>query len=98
MEIRMEEVKIGGIVYPIEIVNDFTGETGDWGQTNFKKSKITIDSNLEKQRKNQILVHEIVHALFFEAGIKDDEDKVNRLGLVLHQMLADNDFSSLRKG
>ena len=41
----MDKVKIGGIVYPIEIVNDFQGETGDWGQTNFKKSKITIDAS-----------------------------------------------------
>ena len=94
----MDKVKIGGIVYPIEIVNDFTGETGDWGQTNFKKSKITIDSNLDKQRLNQTLVHEIIHGLFFEAGIEDDEDTVNRLGIVLHQVLTDNDFSFLRKG
>ena len=93
----MNKVKIGGIIYPIEIKEDFTGETGDWGQTNFKKSKISIDSNLDEQRKNQTLVHEIVHGLFMEAGIKDDEDTVNRLGIVLHQVLTDNDFSFLRK-
>ena len=29
----MDKVKIGGIIYPIEIKDDFTGETGDWGQT-----------------------------------------------------------------
>ena len=93
----MKEVKIGGIVYPIEIANDFTGETGDWGQTNFKKSKITIDSNLDKQRLNQTLVHEIAHCIFEEAGLEQEEDKVNRLGIVLHQVLTDNDFSFLRK-
>ena len=94
----MEEVKIGGIVYPIEIKEDFTGDTGDWGQTNFKKTTITLDSNMSKQRTEQTLVHEIVHGLFYEAGIEDDEDEVNRLGLVLHQVLTDNDFSFLRKG
>lgn len=93
----MDKVKIGGIVYQIEVVNDFTGETGDWGQTNFKKTKITLDSNLSEQRRNQTLVHEIVHGLFMEAGIEDDEDAVNRLGIVLHQVLTDNDFSFLRK-
>lgn len=93
----MKEVKIGGIVYPIEIKNDFTGDTGDWGQINYKKSKITIDSNLDKQRENQTLVHEIVHGLFMESGIKDNEDTVNRLGIVLYQVLTDNDFSFLRK-
>ena len=30
----MDDVKVGGIVYPIEIKEDFTGDTGDWGQTN----------------------------------------------------------------
>ena len=93
----MDKVKIGGIVYPIEIVNDFQGETGDWGQTNFKKSKITIDSNLDKQRLNQTLVQEIVHCIFEEAGLEQEEDKVNRLGIVLHQVLKDNDFSFLRQ-
>ena len=97
MEIGMDKVKIGGIVYPIEIVNDFTGETGDWGQTNFKKSKITIDSNLDKQRLNQTLVHEIVHCIFEEAGLEQEEDTINRLGIVFHQVLTDNDFSFLRK-
>ena len=93
----MDDVKVGGIVYPIEIKEDFTGETGDWGQTNFKKSKITIDSNLDKQRLNQTLVHEIVHCIFEEAGLEQEEDKINRLGIVLHQVLTDNDFSFLRK-
>ena len=93
----MNDVKVGGIVYPIEIKDDFTGDTGDWGQTNFKKSKITIDSNLDKQRLNQTLVHEIVHCIFEEAGLEQEEDKINRLGIVLHQVLTDNDFSFLIK-
>ncbi|MFI3632796.1 hypothetical protein [Streptococcus parauberis] len=92
----MDKVKIGGIIYPIEVVDDFTGNTGDWGEINFKKTRITLDSNLSEQRRSQTLVHEIVHGLFMEAGIKDDEDTVNRLGIVLHQVLKDNDFSFLR--
>ena len=93
----MNDVKVGGIVYPIEIKDDFTGDTGDWGQTNFKKTTITIDSNMSKQRLNQTLVHEIVHCIFEEAGLEQEEDKINRLGIVLHQVLTDNDFSFLRK-
>ena len=48
----MDKVKIGGIVYPIEIKE--------------------------------------------EAGLEQEEDKINRLGNVLHQVLTDNDFSFLR--
>lgn len=92
----MDKVKIGGIIYPIEIKDDLVGHTGNWGETNLKKTTIALDSNMSKQRTEQTLVHEIVHGLFMEAGIEDDEDKVNRLGIVLHQVLKDNDFSFLR--
>lgn len=46
----MDDVKVGGIVYPIEVKEDFTGDTGDWGQTNFKKTTITLDSNMSKKK------------------------------------------------
>lgn len=92
----MDKVKIGGIDYSIEIKNDLVGETGNWGETNLKKTTIALDSNMSKQRTDQTLVHEIVHGIFEEAGFEQDEDKVNRLGIVLYQVLQDNDFSFLR--
>lgn len=92
----MDKVKIGGIVYQIEVKNDLAGETGNWGETNLKKTTIVLDSNMSKQRTDQTLVHEIVHGIFEEAGFEQDEDKVNRLGIVLYQVLKDNDFSFLR--
>lgn len=92
----MDKVKIGGIDYSIEIKNDLVGETGNWGETNLKKTTIALDSNMSKQRTDQTLVHEIVHGIFEEAGFEQDEDKVNRLGIVLYQVLKDNDFSFLR--
>lgn len=91
----MDKVKIGGIVYPIEIKDDLVGHTGNWGETNLKKTTIALDSNMSKQRTEQTLIHEIVHCIFEEAGLEQDEDKVNRLGIVLHQVLTDNDFSFL---
>ncbi|VTS14108.1 phage protein [Streptococcus pseudoporcinus] len=92
----MNDVKIGGIVYQIEVKNDLAGEAGNWGETNLKKTTIALDSNMSKQRTDQTLVHEIVHGIFEEAGFEQDEDKVNRLGIVLYQVLKDNDFSFLR--
>lgn len=92
----MDKVKIGGIVYQIKIKNDLVGETGNWGETNLKKTTIALDSNMSKQRTDQTLVHEIVHGIFEEAGFEQNEDKVNRLGIVLYQVLKDNDFSFLR--
>lgn len=92
----MDKVKIGGIVYSVEIKEDLVGHTGNWGETNLKKTTIALDSNMSKQRTDQTLVHEIVHGIFEEAGFEQDEDKVNRLGIVLYQVLKDNDFSFLR--
>ena len=58
---------------------------------------IEINDKIHKTRQDQTLVHELTHAMFFEAGLEDEEDLVNRLGLILYQVLKDNDFSWLRR-
>ena len=55
------------------------------------KSTIEIDNGLSNERKEQTLVHEILHACFKDAGFEDqDEDVINRVGIVLYQVLKDN--------
>ena len=39
----------------------------------------------------------VAMSIFEEAGLEQEEDKINRLGIVFHQVLTDNDFSFLRK-
>jgi len=45
---------------------------------------------LSESRKEQTFVHELTHAIFYEAGVEEqDEDMINRVSLVLHQVLKD---------
>ena len=54
-----------------------------------------MDADLYKDRKEQVLVHEVLHGCFWEAGIEEqDEDVINRVSIVLHQILKENDFYS----
>lgn len=92
------KLKVGGITYDVKIVDDLDGSDGEWGCTKYKKAKIHLDSGMNVQVHNQTFVHELTHALLMESGFTDhEEDMANRIGLVLYQVLKDNDLSFLRK-
>lgn len=91
-------VKVGGVTYDVEIVDDLHGSDGEWGCIKYKRALIQLDSGLEQQIHNQTFVHEMTHAMLVEAGYSDhEEDMANRLGLVLYQVLKDNDLSFIRE-
>ncbi|MDG3136717.1 hypothetical protein [Streptococcus suis] len=95
----METVKIGGLTYAVTKKSDLQGTNGNWGQIQYKKLEISLDDSLPEQLEDQTLIHEIVHGILAEAGYTNHEqDQANRIGLVLYQVLTDNDFSWLWKG
>ena len=96
----LESVKVGGINYKVELV-DLTTQRDDeigWqlGYCHFHKDLIEINSMISEQRQRQTLVHEMMHAIYEEAGVEQDEGNVDALAKVLYQVLKDNDFSWLR--
>jgi Zn-dependent peptidase ImmA (M78 family) len=89
--------RVGGIDYSVEIVPKLYEKHSLYGQVTYKDAHIQIDDSLSKNRENEVLVHELLHAMLFEAGyMEQDEELVNRLASVLHQVLRDNDFSFVR--
>lgn len=47
--------------------------------------------DMSQERKEQVFVHEMLHACFFEAGYTEqDEDAINRVSAILYQVLKDN--------
>lgn len=97
----MDKVKIGGITYSIEKVEDYTGTEGRWGSISFKKAEIGLDDRLNIDVYNQTLIHEILHGIIKESCIdlEDEEEEmiVDKMSKVLFQVLSDNDFSFLNK-
>lgn len=88
------KVKIGAITYKVKEVKNMHEEFDHLGQILYTKGKIRVDKDLADDRKEQVLVHEILHGVFYEAGIEEqDEDMINRVSIILHQVLKDNDLS-----
>ena len=94
-----EKVIVSGVEYQVKevdlvVVGDSTSYIGS---CDYMSSEIQVIKGLTKTRKEQTLVHEILHACFHEAGFNEqDEDVVNRVGIVLYQVLKDNDLNFSR--
>lgn len=88
-----KKVKVGGIYYGVEMVEDLQGKDGCWGETEYKHPTIKLDDRLNKERLHQTFIHELVHAIFFESGAEQDEHSIDIVSKVLYQVLVDNDLS-----
>lgn len=87
------KIDVAGINYEIKIVDGLAEEHGLGGQILYEKGIIKIDSDMCQDKKEQILVHEMLHAVFNESGYdKQDEDMINRLSIVLYQVLKNNNL------
>lgn len=87
------KIRVGGIDYTVELVPKLAERHNLYGQVTFGDSHIRIDDSLSLTRTNETLIHELTHAIFFEAGYDDhEEEMVRRIASVLHQVLRDNDF------
>lgn len=90
-------VKVGGIDYKVVEVPyvEISGDKNYGGSCDYQKCEINLLESMTAERKSQVFVHELVHAILNEAGFDEhDEDLVNRTGIVLHQVLVDNAFMS----
>ena len=93
-------VKIGGTIYeiknnPYSFDDDKTTVMGDIDQV-AAKIKINLDHHIAKVRKQQSLIHEILHGMLFEAGYEEiDEQLIKRLSMVMYQVVKENDLADL---
>ncbi|WP_404358486.1 ImmA/IrrE family metallo-endopeptidase [Cytobacillus firmus] len=85
------KVKVGGIEYEIIQIEKMEEQFNHLGQILYTKGIIKVDKELAPDRKEQVFIHELLHACFYEAGFEEqDEDMVNRLGIVLYHVIKDN--------
>ncbi|THE09934.1 ImmA/IrrE family metallo-endopeptidase [Bacillus timonensis] len=85
------KVKIAGIEYSVTEKHGLEQKHGLLGHVLYSLSEIEIDDRLNQDRKEQVLVHELLHACFHEAGFEEqDEEMINRISIVLYQVLKEN--------
>jgi len=91
--------RIGSVDYvvkEVEGLHDSGQELLGW--VTYCVTLIRIDPNVSDSRKKNVLIHEILHAMLYEAGYDEqDEELVRRLGNVMTQVFIDNDFGFMRE-
>lgn len=90
------KLKIGGFEWTVEENEEVAG-TNDVFGLNFPKEQIIyLKPNLTKQLRSETLIHEVLHAIFWQTGLDtefDDEQEekiVSALAHGLYQVLRDN--------
>jgi hypothetical protein len=93
----MESVKIYGHLYTIRRDKDSELEdNAEQGMTNLRTKEIYLSSrkDMPESAIENILLHEIVHAMLYESGTEkidyDDEEVTKILANGLYQVLKDN--------
>ncbi|WP_370222012.1 ImmA/IrrE family metallo-endopeptidase [Cytobacillus sp.] len=85
------KVTVAGIDYAVIQVDEIDNNPLQMGQILYQKSLIQIKHGMSENKKEQTLVHELLHACFNESGFEEqDEDMINRVSIVLYQVLKDN--------
>lgn len=91
MELKIKKCKIGSSYYDVEYVDKLKGESGqDLSGRIFQATRSIKIMSESYQSQLQTLLHECVHGLLWEYGIKDMEDMVEPLSNGFYGLLIDN--------
>lgn len=96
-----ETIKIGTHVFSIEQVATSELDDDCLGDIDIDKLTIRIRDNMPISLKHETIAHEMIHAIrkLSATELKDEgkeEDLVQITGLLLHQILQENDLSFIR--
>jgi hypothetical protein len=88
-----KQIKVGGTIYTVNEVKGLVSKVEMFGNVDFSDCVIQVDADISDERKEQTIIHELLHAIFFESGFgpeEQSEDLVTRASNVLHQVIVDN--------
>ena len=90
-------IKIGGFDYAIFADDEVNigGDRNVYGYCDTQNLEIVYYSRLKEEKAQQVILHEVLHAVMAHIGIQaeDEEEFVLSLGNQLHQVLADEGFA-----
>lgn len=87
----MREINILGVTYTVDEVDTVNKTDPRRGEINYLTNEIKIDKNMPKTLKGQVLMHEILHAVFDLLGLDklgEDEKKVQSIATALHHIFS----------
>lgn len=84
-------INILGVIYQVQEVDTVNKTEPRRGEINFLTNEIRIDRNMTESLKEQVLMHEILHAIFDLLGLDDlgeDEKTVQSIATALHHVFS----------
>jgi hypothetical protein len=88
-----KKVKIGGIDYEVKRnVDRLEGGSDTCGEVSYYDSTIELSSGIYKtQREEQTFLHELLHAMFWNLGYKETDEKlIDGLANIWYALIKDN--------
>ena len=85
----ISSVNILGVIYTVEEVDVGNKVEPRRGEINYLTNEIKIDKNMPLSLKKQVLMHEILHAVFDLLGLDElteNENLVQSIATALHQI------------
>jgi hypothetical protein len=87
-----KKIKACGADYKVVFHRKLCGDKGEplFGQADCNNYTIHLEMGMSRQKKQEVLLHEILHIIDFNKGFKLGEKGVNNLTLELIQVIRDN--------
>ncbi len=96
-----DKLKIGGFEWAIKEDVEVTDMQGVFGSTHSYTQKIFLDPKISQQKKEHTLIHEVMHAIWWQTGLREryqkdqekiEEEVIQALSHGMYQVLKDNDL------
>lgn len=95
-----KSLKVSGFTYQVVKDKNVSHEGNAFGSTHLATQRIFIEPDLSKQKEEQTLIHEILHAIWFSSGLAKNKEFTNdkeelivdALSHGLYQVLTDNNL------
>jgi hypothetical protein len=86
-----KEVKIGGGVYKIEMVDNCEADDRNTaGIIQYSKNLIQLRKDIYGDYLDYVFIHELFHGIYEHCGFEQNENEVDRLSRALHMVIKDN--------
>ena len=92
--------RIGCTMYELDQGEEAQGEldgAGLWGLARYNDCKILLDNKIPVPKRQETLIHELLHAVLNTYFLENTEDFVYKFTPVLFQLLRENDFTWIRE-
>lgn len=92
---RLDKIKILSLDWTIEKNKDTTMEGNCYGSTHHSSQKIFLDPNATEQHLDEVYLHEILHAIFWQMGLGKMKEFSGKEGRDLEEVVVHHLASGL---